>query len=66
MVKIGMEFFYAHGAAGYGAIAAEGAADLPRPEAARHPQYGHAALASLMRLEPAPAIVNVHATGGPR
>ncbi len=39
-LKIGMEFFYAHGAAGYETVAAEGLPDLPRSQAARHSQYG--------------------------
>ena len=60
-----MEFFYAHGAAGYDRVAESGRADLPRPQAARHSQHrGSRACARCMRLDPRPAIINVHATGG--
>jgi orotidine-5'-phosphate decarboxylase len=63
-MKVGMEFFYAHGQAGYEAVAAEGLPifldlklhDIPNT-------VGHA-MKTLMRLTPCPAIVNVHATGG--
>jgi orotidine-5'-phosphate decarboxylase len=64
MVKVGMEFFYAHGAAGYGAIAAEGLPVFLDLKLHDIPNTVYAALSSLMRLEPIPAIVNVHATGG--
>ena len=64
MVKVGMEFFYAHGPAGYGAIAAEGLPVFLDLKLHDIPNTVHAALSSLMRLEPAPAIVDVHATGG--
>ena len=63
-LKIGMEFFYAHGAAGYEAVAARGPADLPRSQAPRHSQYGRLGDAVADAARPVPAIVNVHATGG--
>jgi orotidine-5'-phosphate decarboxylase len=64
MVKIGMELFYAHGAAGYGRLRPK-ACRLPRPEAARHPQYGtRARLPRSCGSIRVPAVVNVHATGG--
>ena len=64
LVKIGMEFFYAHGAAGYDAIAAEGTPIFLDLKLHDIPNTVHAALASLMRLDPPPAIVNIHASGG--
>ena len=65
MVKIGMEFFYAHGAAGYGAVAAEGAPVFLDLKLHDIPNTVAGALSSLMRLDPPPAVVNVHAGGGP-
>lgn len=64
MVKIGMELFYAHGSAGYAAVAAEGVPVFLDLKLHDIPNTVAGALASLMRLEPPPAIVNVHATGG--
>lgn len=63
-MKIGMEFFYAHGAAGYKAVAAEGLPiflDLKLHDIPNTVAHG---MESLMRLTPRPAIVNLHATGG--
>ena len=65
MVKVGMEFFYAHGAMGYGAIAAEGVPVFLDLKLHDIPNTVAGGLAALMRLDPPPAIVNVHAGGGP-
>ena len=65
MVKVGMELFYAHGAAGYGAIAAEGVPVFLDLKLHDIPNSVAGGLAALMRLDPPPAIVNVHAGGGP-
>ena len=62
--KLGMEFFYAAGAQGYEAVAKEGLPiflDLKLHDIPNTVAFG---LRSLMRLEPKPAIVNIHATGG--
>jgi orotidine-5'-phosphate decarboxylase len=64
LVKIGMEFFYAHGAAGYGAIAAEGTPIFLDLKLHDIPNTVYAALASLMRIDSPPAVIDVHATGG--
>jgi orotidine-5'-phosphate decarboxylase len=64
MLKIGMEFFYAHGAKGYEAL---GAAAIPIfLDMKLHdiPNTVAQGLRSLLKLAPAPAITNVHATGG--
>ena len=63
-MKVGMEFFYAHGARGYEAVAAEGLPIFLDLKLHDIPNTVAAALTSLMRLSPRPAIVNVHATGG--
>ena len=63
-MKVGMEFFYAHGARGYEAVAAEGLPVFLDLKLHDIPNTVAAALTSLMRLSPRPAIVNVHATGG--
>jgi len=65
MVKVGMELFYAHGATGYGAIAAEGAPVFLDLKLHDIPNTVAGGLAALMRLDPPPAMVNVHAGGGP-
>lgn len=65
MVKVGMEFFYAHGAAGYAAVAREGLPIFLDLKLHDIPNTVASALSALMRLEPLPVIVNVHATGGP-
>jgi orotidine-5'-phosphate decarboxylase len=62
--KLGMEFFYATGAQGYEAVAKEGLPiflDLKLHDIPNTVAFG---LRSLMRLEPRPAIINIHATGG--
>ncbi len=63
-MKIGMEFFYAHGSKGYETVAAE---DLPIfLDLKLHdiPNTVASALSALLHLSPRPAIVNVHAAGG--
>ena len=64
MMKLGMEFFYAHGAAGYERVAAEGLPIFLDLKLHDIPNTVVSAMKSLMRLEPTPAVVNVHATGG--
>jgi orotidine-5'-phosphate decarboxylase len=64
MVKLGMEFFYAHGHAGYGKLADLGLPIFLDLKLHDIPNTVASAMKSLMRLEPRPAIVNVHATGG--
>jgi orotidine-5'-phosphate decarboxylase len=63
-VKIGMEFFYAHGPRGYEEIAREGIPVFLDLKLHDIPNTVSAALKSLMRLDPKPAIINVHAAGG--
>ncbi|MBC8038132.1 MAG: orotidine-5'-phosphate decarboxylase, partial [Rhizobiales bacterium] len=63
-LKIGMEFFYAHGPKGYETVAAEGLPIFLDLKLHDIPNTVAAGLASLMELSPRPAIVNVHATGG--
>jgi orotidine-5'-phosphate decarboxylase len=63
-MKIGMEFFYANGAAGYESVASEGLPIFLDLKLHDIPNTVAQGLASLMRLLPAPAIVNVHAQGG--
>ncbi|MGH6907207.1 MAG: orotidine-5'-phosphate decarboxylase [Aestuariivirga sp.] len=63
-LKIGMEFFYAHGAKGYESVAAEGLPVFLDLKLHDIPNTVAAALAALMKLSPPPAIVNVHAMGG--
>ena len=63
-MKVGMEFFYAHGAAGYARVAAAGLPVFLDLKLHDIPNTVASAMASLMQLTPAPAIVNVHATGG--
>lgn len=65
MLKIGMEFFYAHGADGYRAMAAHGIPIFLDLKLHDIPNTVAAGLSSLMKLDPKPAIINVHATGGP-
>ncbi len=64
MVKLGMEFFYAHGRQGYEAVAAEGLPVFLDLKLHDIPNTVASALASLMKLEPKPLMTNVHATGG--
>jgi orotidine-5'-phosphate decarboxylase len=62
MVKIGMEFFYAHGFKGYDAIAKTGIPIFLDMKLHDIPNTVAQGLKSLMALEP--AITNIHATGG--
>lgn len=62
--KVGMEFFYAHGERGYERVAAAGLPIFLDLKLHDIPNTVASALRSLMRLEPRPAIVNVHASGG--
>jgi orotidine-5'-phosphate decarboxylase len=59
-----MEFFYAHGRAGYEAVAAEGMPIFLDLKLHDIPNTVASALNALLALTPRPAIVNVHATGG--
>jgi orotidine-5'-phosphate decarboxylase len=63
-MKVGMEFFYAHGIAGYAKVAEQGLPIFLDLKLHDIPNTVGMAMKSLMRLEPKPAIVNVHATGG--
>ncbi|MEO6609195.1 MAG: orotidine-5'-phosphate decarboxylase [Aestuariivirga sp.] len=64
MVKIGMEFFYAHGPQGYEAVAALGIPVFLDLKLHDIPNTVASALKSLLRLSPIPAIINIHASGG--
>jgi orotidine-5'-phosphate decarboxylase len=59
-----MEFFYAHGRRGYEEIAREGVPVFLDLKLHDIPNTVGGALTSLMRLDPKPAIINVHAAGG--
>ncbi len=63
-MKIGMEFFYAHGATGYEKVAGVGLPIFLDLKLHDIPNTVASAMTSLMRLRPLPVIVNVHATGG--
>lgn len=63
-LKVGMEFFYAHGIPGYARVAEQGLPIFLDLKLHDIPNTVGMAMRSLMRLEPRPAIVNVHATGG--
>jgi len=63
-LKIGLEFFYAHGRAGYQAVAETGLPVFLDLKLHDIPNTVASGLRSLMTLDPLPAIVNVHATGG--
>lgn len=63
-LKVGMEFFYAHGIPGYAQVASVGLPIFLDLKLHDIPNTVASAMQSLMRLEPKPAIVNVHATGG--
>ena len=62
MMKIGMEFFYAHGFKGYEAVAATGIPIFLDMKLHDIPNTVAQGLKSLMALKP--AITNIHATGG--
>ncbi len=64
MMKIGMEFFYANGAAGYEAVASEGIPIFLDLKLHDIPNTVAQGLTSLLKLSPAPVITNIHATGG--
>jgi len=63
-LKIGMEFFYAHGNKGYEAVAAEGLPIFLDLKLHDIPNTVAEGMRSLMRLQPSPAIINLHASGG--
>jgi orotidine-5'-phosphate decarboxylase len=63
-LKIGMEFFYAHGHAGYQAVANEGLPIFLDLKLHDIPNTVEQGLRSLLKMAPAPAIINVHAQGG--
>ncbi len=63
-LKIGMEFFYAHGAKGYEAVAAEGLPIFLDLKLHDIPNTVAEGMRSLMRLQPSPTIINLHASGG--
>jgi orotidine-5'-phosphate decarboxylase len=63
-LKIGMEFFYAHGNTGYETVAREGVPIFLDLKLHDIPNTVEQGLRSLMRLSPAPAIINIHAQGG--
>ena len=64
MLKIGMEFFYANGATGYEAVAREGVPIFLDLKLHDIPSTVAQGLKSLLKLAPAPAIMNVHCSGG--
>jgi orotidine-5'-phosphate decarboxylase len=64
MVKIGMEFFYAHGPQGYEDVARLGIPVFLDLKLHDIPNTVASALKSLLRLSPTPAIINIHAAGG--
>ncbi len=63
-LKVGMEFFYAHGAGAYETLAAEGLPIFLDLKLHDIPNTVEQGLRSLMQLAPPPAIINVHAQGG--
>ena len=63
-MKIGMEFFYAHGAKGYEAVAAQGLPIFLDLKLHDIPNTVASGMKALMQLSPRPAIVNLHASGG--
>jgi orotidine-5'-phosphate decarboxylase len=63
-LKVGMEFFYAHGSRAYEAVAREGLPIFLDLKLHDIPNTVEQGLRSLMQLAPAPAIINVHAQGG--
>lgn len=65
MAKVGMELFYRSGRAGYEQVAANGVPVFLDLKLHDIPNTVAQGLTSLMSLDPAPAIVNVHASGGP-
>jgi orotidine-5'-phosphate decarboxylase len=63
-MKIGMEFFYALGARGYEAVAAEGLPIFLDLKLHDIPNTVASGMKALMQLLPRPAIINLHAAGG--
>jgi orotidine-5'-phosphate decarboxylase len=63
-LKIGMEFFYAHGAVGYEKVASEGIPVFLDLKLHDIPNTVEQGLRALLLLKPAPAMINVHAQGG--
>jgi orotidine-5'-phosphate decarboxylase len=63
-MKVGMEFFYAHGAKGYEAVAREGLPIFLDLKLHDIPNTVAAGMKALMQLNPRPAIVNLHGSGG--
>jgi orotidine-5'-phosphate decarboxylase len=63
-MKIGMEFFYAHGNRGYETVAAEGLPIFLDLKLHDIPNTVAEGIRSLMRLSPHPALINLHASGG--
>jgi orotidine-5'-phosphate decarboxylase len=63
-LKVGMEFFYAHGGQAYEAVAAQGLPIFLDLKLHDIPNTVEQGLRSLMQLAPAPAIINVHGQGG--
>jgi orotidine-5'-phosphate decarboxylase len=64
MMKIGLEFFYANGAADYEAVAAEGIPIFLDLKLHDIPNTVAQGLTSLLKLSPAPVVTNIHAGGG--
>ena len=65
LVKVGMELFYRSGQAGYEQVAAMDVPVFLDLKLHDIPNTVAQGLTSLLSLSPAPAIVNVHACGGP-
>lgn len=63
-LKVGMEFFYAHGMKGYDAVAGEGVPIFLDLKLHDIPNTVEQGLRALMQLPKPPAIINVHAQGG--
>lgn len=63
-LKIGLEFFYAHGRAGYEAVAREGVPIFLDLKLHDIPNTVAGGLRALMTLDRVPAIINVHCGGG--
>jgi len=63
-LKVGLEFFYAHGRAGYEAVAEQGLPIFLDLKLHDIPNTVSGALKALMKLRPRPAIINIHALGG--
>ena len=64
-LKVGMEFYYAHGQAGYMEMARHEVPIFLDLKLHDIPNTVANGLKALMQLEIRPAIINVHATGGP-